>query len=477
MTLLWTSSDLVAALGGRHFGTLPEGVTGISIDTRTLKRGEAFFAIKGDRFDGHDFATAAMAAGAGLLVISEDKLPALGRLTVPKVVVPDVLEALGSLAAAARARSGAKVIAVTGSAGKTTTKEMLRHALSSVGRVHAADRSFNNHWGVPLSLARLPADADYAVFEIGMNHPGEIEPLTQIVKPHVAIVTMIAAAHLGAFKSLDEIAEAKGEIFAGVVRGGHAIINRDDQRFKLLSNMATEAGVKNIWGFGENVRAHFRLAQYEPQDDHSAVTIKIAGQELVGRIGAPGRHMVQNALAVIGAGYLAGADVSKLLLALGDFSVEAGRGKRHRLGVGGGSFTFIDESYNANPASMKAALQLLDSSPVTGEGRRIAVLGDMLELGVHSAKLHEALADIVAATKTDLLFLAGAEMKALADNPPAELPVEYRESVGELQPLLLDAVRPGDTIMIKASKGIGFSKLVDAFLQTFPAAADQPTQA
>ena len=477
MTLLWTSEDLVAAVGGRPFGTLPDGVTGISIDSRTLQRGEAFFAIKGDRFDGHDFATFAMAAGAGLLVISEDKLPALGRLTVPKVVVPDVLKALRDLAAAARARSRGKVIAVTGSAGKTTTKEMLRHALSSVGTVHAASRSFNNHWGVPLSLARLPADADYAIFEIGMNHAGEIEPLTQLVKPHIAIITLIAAAHLGHFKSLDEIAEAKGEIFSGVVPGGHAIINRDDQRFKLLADMAAEVGIKNVWGFGENVRSHFRLSQYEPQGDHSTVTIKVAGQELVGRIGAPGRHMVQNALAVIGAGYLAGADVSKLLVTLGDFSAEAGRGKLHRLAIGEGTFTLIDESYNANPASMKAALQVLDHAPVAQEGRRIAVLGDMLELGIHSEKLHAALGDIIAGTRTDVLLLAGTEMKALADNPPAGRLVEYRPTVEELQPLLFETLRPGDTVMVKSSNGIGLSRLVDALLKNYPAAVDEPDRA
>ncbi|WP_011581346.1 MULTISPECIES: UDP-N-acetylmuramoyl-tripeptide--D-alanyl-D-alanine ligase [Chelativorans] len=474
MTLLWTSDDLVAAVGGRPFGALPEGVTGISIDSRTLQRGEAFFAIKGDRFDGHDFATLAMAAGAGLLVISEEKLPALGRLTVPKVVVPDVLKALRDLAAAARARSRGKVIAVTGSAGKTTTKEMLRHALSSVGTVHAAARSFNNHWGVPLSLARLPAGADFAIFEIGMNHAGEIEPLTQLVKPHIAIVTLIAAAHLGHFKSLDEIAEAKGEIFAGVVPGGHAIINRDDQRFKLLADMAAEAGIRNVWGFGENVRSHFRLAQQEPQGDHSVVTIKVAGQELIGRIGAPGRHMVQNALSVIGAGYLAGADVSKLLAALGDFSAEAGRGKLHHLGIGEGMFTLIDESYNANPASMKAALQVLDSSPVSNGGRRIAVLGDMLELGVHSEKLHAALGDIIAGTKTDILLLAGTEMKALADNAPPGRLVEYRPTVEELQPLLLELLQPGDAIMVKSSNGIGLSRLVDVLLKNYPAAVDEP---
>lgn len=476
MSFLWDMQSIAKATGGRPFGTMPEGVTGISIDTRTLQRGEAFFAIKGDRFDGHDFATAAMAAGARLLVVSEEKIPALGRLGVPKLVVPDVLKALEGLADAARKRTRAKVIAVTGSVGKTTTKGMLRHVLGSVGSVHVAERSFNNHWGVPLTLARLPADCDYAVFEIGMNHAGEIEPLAKLVQPHIAVITMIAAAHLGYFKGLDDIARAKGEIFSGVVRGGNGLLNRDDQRWALLSEMANEAGIKNIWGFGESARAQFRLMQWEPQDDGSTFTFKIAGQDMTGRVGAPGRHMVQNALAAVGAGYLAGADASTLVAALGDFSAEEGRGSRHRLRIGGGSFMLIDESYNANPASMRAAVQLLDNTPVPDDGRRIAVLGDMLELGAHSATLHAALGEIIAATKIDLLLLGGAEMKALADNPPAGLQTEYRENPEELQSLLIETIKPGDTIMIKSSKSIGFSKLVDALSQRF-SATEEPARA
>lgn len=473
MTLLWDSMALVEATGGRPIGNLPDGVTGISIDTRTMKPGEAFFAVKGERFDGHNFTTAAMAAGAGLVVVSEAKLPALGRLAIPKVVVPDVRQALEGLAAAARNRTRARVIAVTGSAGKTTTKDMLRHMLASVGSVHAADRSFNNHWGVPLTLARMPADCDYAVFEIGMNHAGEIEPLSKLVRPHVAMITMIAAAHLGAFKSLDDIAHAKAEIFAGVVRDGNVLLNRDDQRWKLLSKIAADAGIENVWSFGENARSQFRLVKWEPQETGSTVTFKIAGQELVGRIGAPGRHMVQNALAAVGAGYLAGADPARLLLALGEFSAGAGRGLRHILRHGDATFTLIDESYNANPASMRAAMQLLAATPVSGEGRRIAVLGDMLELGQHSAKLHAALADLVAASGIDILLLGGSEMKVLADNPPAGPQVEYREDAEGLKPLLLRMVGPGDAVMIKSSKGIGFSTLVEALLERFPAAATE----
>lgn len=469
MNLLWTSEALVAAMDGRPLGPMPEGISGISIDSRSLQPGDAFFAIKGEAMDGHDFATAAIKAGAGVLVVAEGKLPSLGRLTAPIVVVEDVLVALEKLGVAARARSQAKIIAVTGSAGKTTTKEALRHVLSAVGKVHASAQSFNNHWGVPLTLARMPMDCDYAVFEIGMNHPDEIRPLVKMVRPHVAIVTMIAAAHLGFFRNLDEIAKAKAEIFEGIEPDGAAILNRDDARFKLLDKMAHAAGVEHVYGFGENARSTFKLTKCELHADHSDIAARIGGHDMIARIGAPGRHMVQNVLAVLGAAHLVGADLDKVVLALADLSAERGRGKRHVLRHPGGPITLIDESYNANPASMAAAMALLNTTPVTGEGRRIAVLGDMLELGDHSAKLHAALADLIVGTGTQTVFLGGPEMKALAEALPAEIQTEYRAGVAELKPVLLAALKPGDVVMIKSSKGIGFAKLVDALLGKFPA--------
>src|SRR5690606_7832002 len=255
MSWLWTIEALVEAMGGRPLGQMPAGVHGISIDTRTLEPGDAFFAIKGETMDGHDFATAAVKAGAGILVVAEGKLPALGRLTAPMIVVPDVLAALEKAGIAARTRTSAKVIAVTGSVGKTSTKEALRHALSAVGSVHASAASFNNHWGVPLTLARMPENCDYAIFEIGMNHEGEIRPLVKMVRPHIAIVTGVAAAHLGHFSSLDAIAKAKAEIFEGVEPGGTALINQDDPRFKQLDKMARDAGVEQVWGYGEHAKA------------------------------------------------------------------------------------------------------------------------------------------------------------------------------------------------------------------------------
>ncbi|ESY43614.1 MULTISPECIES: UDP-N-acetylmuramoylalanyl-D-glutamyl-2,6-diaminopimelate--D-alanyl-D-alanine ligase [unclassified Mesorhizobium] len=471
MSVLWTSEALVDAMGGRPLGPMPEGISGISIDSRSLQPGDAFFAIKGEAMDGHDFATAAIKAGAGVLVVAEGKLPSLGRLTAPMIVVQDVLAALEKLGVAARARSSAKIIAVTGSAGKTTTKEALRHVLSAVGTVHASAQSFNNHWGVPLTLARMPGDCDYAVFEIGMNHPGEIRPLVKMVRPHVAIVTMIAAAHLGFFRNLDEIAKAKAEIFEGIEPGGAALLNRDDARWKLLDKMARAAGVEHVFGFGENARSTYKLTKCELHAGHSDITARIGGQDVVARIGAPGRHMVQNVLAVLGAAHLVEADITKVAEALADLSAERGRGKRHVLRHPKGPITLIDESYNANPASMAAAMALLNATPVTGEGRRIAVLGDMLELGDHSAKLHAALAELIVGTGTHTVFLGGPEMRALADILPDEIKTEYRAGAEELKPLLLSTLKAGDVVMIKSSKGIGFSKLVEALLGKYPAEA------
>jgi UDP-N-acetylmuramoyl-tripeptide--D-alanyl-D-alanine ligase len=312
---------------------------------------------------------------------------------------------------------------VTGSAGKTTTKEALRHVLSPSGKVHASAASFNNHWGVPLTLARMPADTDFGVFEIGMNHPGEITPLTKLVRPHIAIITLIAAAHLGFFKDLDEIAQAKAEIFAGVAKGGHALLNRDDARYKLLRRLAGEAGVAHIHGFGAHDRAEVRLLNAKYLDDGSMITAKVFDEEFSAKIGVPGRHMVQNALAVLGAAHLAGADMAKTCEALSSLQAEKGRGQRHRLKVGDGVFTLIDESYNANPTSMEAALDMLAAAPAERGGRRIAVLGDMLELGEHSRELHTKLAGPLQASGIDQLYLAGPEIKVLAEAVPDDMDV------------------------------------------------------
>ncbi|MFC3075610.1 UDP-N-acetylmuramoylalanyl-D-glutamyl-2,6-diaminopimelate--D-alanyl-D-alanine ligase [Shinella pollutisoli] len=468
MTWLWTSADLVAAMNGRPIGSLPQGVTGISIDSRAITQGEAFFAIKGDRVDGHDFASIAAANGAALLVVSEAKLPALGRLITPMIVVPDVLKALIDLGCAARDRTAARIVAVTGSVGKTTSKEMLRQALVPSGQVHASVASFNNHWGVPLTLARMPENTDYGIFEIGMNHPGEIRPLVAMVRPHVAIVTTVAPAHLGNFRDIEEIAAAKAEIFEGIVPGGHAILNRDNAQFALLVKAAEAAGVAHVHSFGADPEAEFRLLDFEPRAEGGLLTAAIGGQTLEVPMGAPGRHIAENAVAVLGAVHLAGGDVEKAMAGLAAMRPEKGRGRRHRLARDGGWFTLIDESYNANPASMRAALALLrDAAPHDG-GRRIAVLGDMLEMGEQSAAVHAELAGPLAEAGATDAWLAGPDMAALFAALPEEMRKEYRADADALAAFVLEAVRPGDVLVVKSSLGTGFGRIVAALLDKYP---------
>jgi UDP-N-acetylmuramoyl-tripeptide--D-alanyl-D-alanine ligase len=476
MSMLWTTDALVEAMNGRPVGDMPKGVTGISIDSRTLNPGDAFFAIKGDKFDGHNFASSAMANGAGLLVVAEAKLPAMGRLalSVPMIVVDDVLEALGKLGCAARARSHAKIIAVTGSVGKTTTKEMLRHVLAPCGEVHTANASFNNHWGVPLTLARLPETAAFGVFEIGMNHPDEIRPLVKMVRPHVAMITTVAAAHLGNFKSLGEIAMAKAEIMEGLEEGGYLLLNRDNEKYGALKKRADELGIGHVRSFGEHKQATIRLMSVRLEADHSDITARLNARDIALTIGAPGRHIVQNALAALGAAWFAGADMAEVARAFASFSAEKGRGARHLLDHPDGTVTLIDESYNANPASMRAALSLLQSSATGEGGRRIAVLGDMLEMGKFSEKVHRELKPAIIEAGADIVCLAGDEMRYLADEIGSDRAVIYRESAEELTDWLKTNVRAGDAVMIKSSFGIGFGKIVAALVDIWPPVQVQP---
>ncbi|SJZ63788.1 UDP-N-acetylmuramoylalanyl-D-glutamyl-2,6-diaminopimelate--D-alanyl-D-alanine ligase [Consotaella salsifontis] len=462
---LWEIGALVAATGGRPIGAMPSVVSGLSIDTRTLQPGDAFFAIKGDRFDGHGFLTAAVAAGASVLVVAEKKLPALGRVQSPMIVVDDVLVALGRLAEAARARSKAKIIAVTGSVGKTTTKEALRHALAASGPVHASAASFNNHWGVPLSLARMPADARYAVFEIGMNHPGEIRPLVKLVRPHVAIVTLIAPAHLGHFRDLDEIADAKAEIFEGLVVGGTALLNADDPQSSRLATKARQAGVTAILTFGESTGADVRLTSFTPAPESSRISAQVEGEEVTIALPVAGRHTAQNVLAVLGAAKLVGADLQAAAGALETWRSVKGRGQRHSISLpAGGSMVLIDDSYNANPASVAAAIAVLGDARPTGEGRRIAVLGDMLELGEHAPALHAGLAGALASAGLGKVFLAGEAMKSLDDALEGRVACEWHENTKDLAASLVPQLRSGDVVLVKASLSMGFGKIVERLL-------------
>jgi len=467
---------MAAAMRPGRAGALPRAVPGLSIDTRTVRPGEAFFAIQGENRDGHDFVQAALQAGAGLAVVAESKRSAMPQ-DAPLLVVPDVLAALNDLAGASRVRSSAKIVAVTGSVGKTGTKEALRLVLGRQGETHASAASYNNHWGVPLSLALLPSSAAYGVFEIGMNHAGEITPLTRLVRPQVALVTTIAPVHLEFFGSLDAIADAKAEIFSGVEPGGAAVINADIAQFARLRDAARAAGIGEIVSFGEREGADARLVKASLQAETSTVQARILGADVTYKLGAPGRHVVANSLGVLAAAELLGADLALAALALAELKPPAGRGERVTLDVPGGSVLLIDESYNANPTSMAAALALLGQVPARRLGRRIAVLGDMLELGPEGANLHAALSASVRASAVDLVFCAGPLMKSLWDALPSEHRGGYAETAAALEPLVLGAIHHDDAVMVKGSLGSRMGPIVKALKRRYaPAEAESAPQ-
>jgi UDP-N-acetylmuramoyl-tripeptide--D-alanyl-D-alanine ligase len=467
VTALWTTDAMASAMRAQRQGALPPSISGISIDTRTIAPGEAFFAIAGDSRDGHQFVPAALSARAGLAVVAAERRHEFAA-DAPLLIVPDVLAALGDLAVAARARTAAKVIAVTGSVGKTGTKEALRLALSKDGETHASVASYNNHWGVPLSLARCPAGARYAVFEIGMNHAGEITPLTRLARPHVAVVTTIAPVHLEFFGSLAKIANAKAEIFLGVEPRGAAVINRDIAQFTQLRRGAKAAGVDRIVSFGEHEQADARLIKCALQPHSSTVEANILGTPLTYKIGAPGRHLVMNSLAVLTAACLVGADLARAAIALAQQTPAAGRGTRIALEFPKGRALLIDESYNANPTSMQAALALLGQAVLGPGGRRIAVLGDMLELGSAGEELHRDLVDAIRQHDIDLVYCAGPLMAALWEALPSARRGGYAKSAAQLEPQVTAAIRPGDAVMVKASNGSGMGPLVKALVQRHP---------
>lgn len=464
---MWSPAELTAATGGHIVGEVKLPLNGVSIDTRSIAAGDIFVAIRGERHDGHEFVPAALKAGAGLAVVSRvsEEMRAAGPLLV---VEDDPLRGLEAIGRAARARSQAQIIGVTGSVGKTSTKDMLRTAFAASGSAHASAASYNNHWGVPLSLARMARGTAYGVFEIGMNHAGEIGPLAAMVRPHVAIVTSIAESHLGHFGSLGEIAQAKAEIFSGVVDGGHAVINRDTPYYGGLAAAARAAGIASITGFGRHAEAEVRLDRVALHGECCCITATVLDETVMYRLGLPGEHMALNSLAVLAAVKLTGADLARGALALAHAEAAKGRGVRERLTIAGGEILLIDESYNANPASMRAALALLARAKTPKGGRRIAVLGDMLELGGFGPDLHEALSRPVDEAGVDVLYAAGPLMARLWARTPAFRRGAYAETSGDLRDLLLAGLRPGDAVMIKGSLGSRMGLLAEAIRAAYP---------
>lgn len=466
---LWTAFEAAAATGGALCarGGDPDrwiaeewAADGLSIDTRTLSPGEMFVALS-DARDGHDFIVSAFERGASAALVA--RAPANTPEGAPLLVVRDTLEGLRDLARAARMRNFGKRIAVTGSAGKTSTKEMLRAAFAEIGRVHASDKSFNNHWGVPLTLARMPIDADFGIFEIGMNHAGEITPLSRLVAPHVAIVTTVGAAHLEFFGTVEKIAEAKSEIFCGVVKGGAAVLPADNDHFKLLLKRAHEAGVSRVITFGESRDADIRLEAYQGDGEHAEIGASVFGEPIVFALDAPGRHQAMNALAVIGAAAATGVSVIKAAAGLKGLGAAAGRGAQTRVRLqSGAEIVILDESYNANPTSMAAALTLLGQMTPKKKGRRIAVLGQMLELGPEGPALHAGLAEPLLAAGVDALYVAGALMDHLWEKVPATIRAGRAAAAGALAPAILSMLRDGDIVMVKGSNASKVSEIVAA---------------
>lgn len=452
MSALWTSREAADAADGHS--TADWTATGVSIDSRTVRRGDLFIAIKGPNHDGHDHIADAVANGAAAAMASHEA--SVGD--APALIVDDTMAGMRALAYHARRRGTAKITAVTGSTGKTGTKDALKLALGRQAETHATDGNLNNHWGLPLSLARLTRSARFSVLEMGLNSPGEIAPLSALAEPDVAIVTNVSAVHFEFFETEEDIADAKGEIFVGMGSGGTAVLNRDNRHFDRLRAHAENAGVGRIRSFGSHRDADIRLRESTPDQSGWRVTAEIDGTRIYYTLGAPGAHWVTNSLGILTMVDALGADVAEASRAMADVAPAIGRGAQSHIQIAAGSFLLIDESYNASPASTRAALDVLG----TCAGRRIAVLGDMLELGGRAAELHAALADDVERNGVGQVFLAGPQMAWLAAALEPVRVAATADSSETLLPAVIDAVRTGDTVMVKGSLGSRMAPIVTA---------------
>jgi len=471
---LWTTEALARAMGGRILGKPGPAITDISIDTRTLNAGEAYVAIKGLAHDGHAFAGAALEKGASVAVVSEDW--AQSAPPGAYIAVADPLKALEKAGIVARARTAAKIVGITGSVGKTSTKETLARVLAREGRTHAPPKSFNNHIGVPLTLARMPAGAEFGVFEIGMNHAGEITPLTRMVRPDVAVITAIEAVHIENLGSIEAIADAKAEIFVGVEHGGVAVLPRDNRFYERLAKAARAAGIDTIVSFGEHEEADVRLMRIVLAAECSTVSARVMGTDVTYKFGAPGKHLAMNSLAVLAAAKLVGCDLALAALSLGETRAVAGRGEKSLRRLPSGSFTLLDESYNANPVSVRAAISVLAGAPKGPQGRRIVVLGDMLELGNDAERLHAELAEPIDKGNIDLVFCSGPMMRHLWDRLPSHRRAGYAPTAAELEPLVIRGLKPGDVVMVKGSRGSRMAPLVETLKATYEAVPAEDLQ-
>jgi UDP-N-acetylmuramoyl-tripeptide--D-alanyl-D-alanine ligase len=465
MTPLWTASEAAVATGGRNMRDW--SATGVSIDSRTIASGDLFVALAGPNFDGHDFVKDALAKGAAAAMVA--RVPAGVAEAVPLLVVADTMAALEALGRASRHRTGAQIVGVTGSVGKTGTKEALRRAFERQGATFASVGSLNNQWGVPLSLARMPRETAFGVFEMGMNHAGEIDALSRLVEPHVAVITTVEPVHLGHFPSVEAIADAKAEIFAGMALSGAAVLNRDNPYFERLAAAARARGIRRILGFGTHPDAQVKLIDSHLYATASAITASVMGEIVDYCIAIPGQHWVMNSLAVLGAVKAAGADVGAAAGAMSSLRPLEGRGRRHPIAVAGGTAELIDESYNASPASMRAAFGVLAAMTPPKGGRRIAVLGDMLELGEEATRLHAELAQPLTDAGVTLVFAAGPMMRHLYDALPKRMRGAHAATAAALAETVSRRLRPGDIVSVKGSHGSRMGEVVKRLLVGEPA--------
>ncbi len=455
---LWNGKAVLEATGG--IGAAQWNAQGVSIDTRTLKPNDLFVALKGENHDGHGFINDAFAEGAVAALVDRKHHCVNGGTKGEHIQVTDPLQALTNLAAHARARTSASIIAITGSVGKTGTKNALGHALSSLTpKTHVSALSHNNQWGVPLSLARLPADANFGVFEVGMNHAGEITPLSRLIAPDVALITTVQPAHTEFFNSMEEIADAKAEIFNGLRQGGVAVLGCDDTWFERLNNAARRAGAKVVT-FGKAQNADIRLVNAEEGGESSSVEVEVEGRCIKYMLGVPGSHWVNNSLAVLACCYSLGINVKDVAPALASLQVPSGRGTRHNVRHKNGNILFIDESYNANPASMEAAIMTLGKHPVGANARRILALGDMLELGDGAKEWHLSLLPAIKDAGIDLVFSCGEQMRHLFDALPSGMRGEHCNDAVGLAQKLEGALKDGDAVMVKGSNGMGMKRVI-----------------
>lgn len=463
MTVQWTAKEVALATGGRTDGIW--AASSVSIDTRTMEPGALFVALPGAKVDGHDHVQAALAAGAAGALVSR----AIEGVDAAKLVlVADVEQALQALGRAARARSEAKFIGVTGSVGKTGAKEMLAAALAPLGKTYATKGNLNNHLGVPLTLCNLPSDTQFAIIEMGMNHVGEIAPLSAIARPDVSLITTVEAVHLEHFGAVEAIADEKAEIFSGMGGAGYAVLNMDNAHFARLKQHAERHGLDRVLGFGTDKGAICRMTDYRVSETGSQVEATIAGTSIAYRIGTVGKHWAVASVAVLGVVDALGGDLAKSAAVLEHFREPKGRGRIEQLTVKGGKLTLVDDSYNASPVSVAGAiskvaeLKRAAKEPV----RTLVVLGDMLELGDTAEELHVGLIPAIINNQMDLVFAAGSFMQKMYDALPEGMKGAYRATAKELAPVVVDAIRPHDLVLVKGSRGSRMEIVVDAIKES-----------